>query len=222
MKLEDLKTRVEQLVQLGHNVLNSKKIVSASRDQVDYGLSQEFRSSTLSFIRNCFGESHPFYSELFNVPINSKIIHYDEAVREFAILSAAKQEINGSWLFTVKGLVSAEIFSDFLEMAIHLLDEGYKDAAAVIIGGVLEDTMRKLAELNNIEITNEKGKSLTIEPLNVELTKKGVYSPLIKQQITTWGIIRNNAAHAQYDKYDVKEVKQMLVFVQTFASEYMK
>src|SRR4051794_19965214 len=50
------------------------------------------------------------------------------------ILKAIKNEIDNGWLVTMKGIVSAEIFTDFLEMAEHLLKEKYKDAAAVIIG----------------------------------------------------------------------------------------
>jgi hypothetical protein len=55
------------------------------------------------------------------------------------ILTAARNEIAGGWLFTTKGLVSAELFSDFLDMASHLLAEKYKDPAAVMAGSVLEE-----------------------------------------------------------------------------------
>lgn len=50
------------------------------------------------------------------------------------ILKAVKTEMEGGWVFTAKDIVSAEIFADFLEMSQYLLSEGYKDAAAVMIG----------------------------------------------------------------------------------------
>jgi hypothetical protein len=137
------------------------------------------------------------------------------------ILEAIKYELENGFIDDIQKLLQADIFADFLEMGEHLLKEGYKDPAAVIIGSVLEDALRKLAAVNDIATTNEKGKILTIEPINVELAKKEVYNQLVKKQITSWADLRNNAAHGHYDQYDSKQVEQMLQFVQTFASDYL-
>jgi len=137
-------------------------------------------------------------------------------------LEAIKYELENGLLDNLQKLLQADIFADFLEMSEHLLKEGYKDAAAVIIGSVLEDTLRKLAIDNSIAIVNDKGKSLTMEPLNVELARVEVYNPLVKKQITSWADLRNNAAHGHFDKYDIKQVVQMLNFVQTFAGDILK
>ena len=51
----------------------------------------------------------------------------------------------------MKKLVSAEIFSDFLEMAAHVLEQDYKDPAAVMIGTVLEENLRQLCHSAGIE-----------------------------------------------------------------------
>lgn len=139
----------------------------------------------------------------------------------FGVLQAVKYELENGLLDNIQKLLQADIFADFLEMGEHLLKEGYKDAAAVIIGSVLEDTLRKLAVSNDIAIVNEKGKHLTIEPLNVELAKKEVYNQLIKKQVTSWADLRNNAAHGNFDQYDGKQVENMLFFVQSFASDYL-
>ena len=49
------------------------------------------------------------------------------AKRGHEILLSIQNEIEGGWIFSVKQLIAAEIFSDFLEMAEHLLKQGYKD-----------------------------------------------------------------------------------------------
>jgi hypothetical protein len=138
------------------------------------------------------------------------------------VLEAVRHDLENGLLDDIQRLLQADIFADFLEMGEHLLKEGYKDPAAVIIGSVLEDTLRKLATANEIPTTNDKGKLLTIEPINVELAKKDVYNQLVKKQITSWADLRNNAAHGHYDQYDAKQVEQMLQFVQTFATDYLK
>lgn len=124
-------------------------------------------------------------------------------------------------LNNVRDLLRAEIFGDFLEMGEYLLKKDYKDAAAVIIGSVLEDALRKLAEKNRINIKRDNGDLKTIEPLNQDIYKAEVYDKLILKQITTWGNLRNSAAHGHYDDYDEKEVHMMLEFVEKFCSEFI-
>ena len=72
------------------------------------------------------------------------------------ILKSIKAEIQNGWFQSYKGIISSEIFSDFLEMASHLLDNGYKDASAVMIGGVLEEHLRQLCVTNGINTNIEK------------------------------------------------------------------
>ena len=67
-----------------------------------------------------------------------------------------------------------------------------------------------------------KGKTLAMNSLNISLYKHEVYGPLIQKQITSWTNLRNDAAHGHYDKYDIEQTKQMLIFVQKFCSDYLK
>jgi hypothetical protein len=138
------------------------------------------------------------------------------------ILKAIKHELNRGLLTDLRSLLQAGIFADFLEMAEHLLSEGYKDASAVTIGAVLEDSLRKLADKNGISTVGPSGRPLTIDPLNVALAKASVYGPLVQKQVTTWADLRNSAAHGHYNRYDEDQVKQMLLFVQKFCSDYLQ
>jgi hypothetical protein len=77
--------------------------------------------------------------------------------------------------------LQADVFADFLEMAEQLLDQNYKDAAAVIVGAVLEDTLRKIADKNGLATTGPHGKPLTIDPLNIAVAKAGIYNSLVQR-----------------------------------------
>ena len=136
------------------------------------------------------------------------------------LLRGVHHELENGLLSDIKQLLQADIFADFLEMAEHLLKENYKDASAVIIGSVLEDTLRKLADANAVQ-TSQSGKPLTIDPLNIALAKADVYDKLVQKQITSWADLRNNAAHGHYDKYDRKQVEMMLLFTQNFCSHHL-
>ena len=199
MNKEDLTNRVDQLMAKGNAALATKVYRQRLGDIVDGDKFFGFRSSCLSFIIALFGTSHSYYSE-FNNQVNDS--YASDVSIGIEILSAIKHEIEIGWLSSIRQLVTADIFSDFIEMAEHLLKEGYKDAAAVIVGSVLEDSLRKLAIINGIPVNKKNGKPLTIEPINVEIAKKDVYNQLVKKQITAWADLRNNAAHGHYNEYD--------------------
>ena len=216
MEIEKIKIRVNELIQLAEQVLATKK-TSGIGSFVSPELFHEFRSSTLSFFKNVFGEDHPFYKE-FNENVNNGPYQTEEGR---GILKAAKREIDGGWLFTVKGIVSAEIFSDFLEMAGYLLDEHYKDAAAVMIGSTLEEHLRQLCAKNSIPVEipiQGKPKVKKAEMLNSELVGKSVYNKLDQKSVTSWLDLRNKAAHGKYSEYKEKQVKLMYQGVLNFIS----
>lgn len=79
------------------------------------------------------------------------------------VLKALREDYVAGYLKSFEELVHADIFSDFLDMADYLLTEGFKDPAAVIIGGVIEEHLRKLCEHTAIPtITNNKPNKLIL------------------------------------------------------------
>jgi len=216
MKIDQIKVRVNELILLADRVISTDRRIEFVGNSVDSELFQEFRAAGLSFFKNSFGEQHPFYKE-FNNNVNDS---YTSKSREGrGILKAAKQEIDGGWIFTVKGIVSAEIFSDFLEMAEHLLNESYKDAAAVMVGSVLEEHLRQLCLKNSIPIDRVKnGKPIPkkADLLNSELASASIYNKLDQKSITSWLDLRNKAAHGKYSEYSKEQVEFMHQGVMNF------
>ena len=217
MKLENLNIRVDELIDLAGNVLTTKK----TNDYGSFVSSEqfnEFRSATLSFFKNTFGIDHPFYVE-FNSRVKDSTPYDIEKGR--GILKAVKQDIVGGWLFTVKGLVSAEIFSDFLEMAEYLLKEGYKDSAAVMTGSVLEEHLRQLCLRNSIPIEKINAGKLVAKKadlLNSELASADIYNKLDQKSVLSWLDLRNKAAHGHYTEYTIDQVQLLYQGVTNFIS----
>lgn len=175
-----------------------------------------FRSAALSFIDRIYSSEHPHFAEFHQ---RTRSNQRNSAERGIAILKAIRDEIAGGWLFTVKGLVASELFSDFLEMAEHLQENGYKDPAAVMAGSVLEEHLRQLCLKHKIEIEEEKDgriKSRKADRLNADLTKSEIYTKLDQKLITAWLDLRNKAAHGKYDEYNADQVKQFLNGVTEF------
>ena len=148
--------------------------------------------------------------------------HFQHVSELCGILKGVQHDLKSGMLADFKRLLQAEIFADFLEMAEHLLNTGYKDAAAVLLGAVLEDSLRKLATAVGVSTVAPSGKPMTIDPLNVAIAKEGTYNPLVQKQITSWAGLRNDAAHGNFPNYDLEQVRQMLLFVQKFCSDYLR
>jgi hypothetical protein len=61
-----------------------------------------------------------------------------------SILRSIRVDVEEGYLTGKRTLISAEVFTDFLEMAEHLDHNGYKSTTAYLTGAVLEDGLRKL------------------------------------------------------------------------------
>jgi uncharacterized protein (DUF2164 family) len=135
------------------------------------------------------------------------------------ILRALRTDYAAGNLQSVVELVHAEVFADFLEMADYLLQQGYKDAAAVIVGSVLEEHLRKLCQKNSIAFQAGAAPKKA-DTLNSELAGAGVYSKLDQKSVTAWLDLRNKAAHGRYDEYAKEQVALTLQGVRDFASRF--
>ena len=225
MKLTDLSKRLDELIQKGEAVVATGRKVNLGiyrrqslgyEYQVDEAEFTNFNSSSLSFLQMTFGIEHPYYLDFAMKAQRNVVIDTKNGI---SILKAAKEEISGGWLFTTKGLASADIFSDFLEMASYLLSEQYKDAAAVIIGSTLESHLRQLCQKYTIPIQKDRrGKASPVktDSLNIDLRKTGVYDLADQKQVTAWLDLRNSAAHGNYLSYSQSQIEIMLQGVQDF------
>ncbi len=135
-------------------------------------------------------------------------------------LKALRRDYDAGYFTRVQGLIRAEVFADFLEMARHLLDQGYKDPAAVLAGGVLEDHLRTLCAAHGIS-TSTAGRPKKADAMNAEIAGAEVYNKLDQKNVTAWLELRNRAAHGQYDQYTADQVATMIAGVQEFAARTM-
>lgn len=138
------------------------------------------------------------------------------------ILKALKGDLEDGYLYSFPELVRGEMFEEFIEMAEHLLEEGYKDAAGVIAGSSLESHLRQLSNKHGVAVdyTAPDGsiKHKRAEQLNQELGKNA-YSLFDQKQITAWLDLRNNAAHGQYAKYSTDQVARLIEWVRDFIAK---
>jgi hypothetical protein len=215
--LQKLTDRINFLISLADRTLDTAKYPEGiGVAKVERELFNELRTSSLSFIKNLYGDTHPYYTEFDKYIIRAEP---SETKKSRGILRAIKTEIEEGWLDSFKGLVSGEIFTDFLEMAEHLISESYKDPAAVVIGSVLEEHLRQLSKkvgIDTTDIRNSRTVYKKADAMNSDLASKNVYNKLDQKTITAWLDLRNKAAHGKYSEYNLEQVKLMLQGVTEF------
>jgi hypothetical protein len=201
--------RIDNLIQSGNTAIENQYTDDGIAGHIHEEEYIGFKAAGLSFILKLYDSKHPFY-RLFEGAV--RYSYSSNIQRGLSILAEVKYEIENGWLFKLKDLVTAEIFTDFLEMSEHLLTEGYKDAAAVMIGSILEEHLRFLCQKHNVETTVVKNGDTVAKRadlLNADLKKANVYGPLEQKSVTAWLSLRNSAAHGKYTEYRIEQVQVM-------------
>lgn len=105
-------------------------------------------------------------------------------------------------------------------MTENLLSQDYKDAAAVLVGGVLEATLRKMCEVRGIP-TDKQDKIGTLNDKLAKQHKPPAYSSAYHKQIIAWADLRNNADHGHFREYDREQVAAMIAGVRDFSARHL-
>ena len=137
----------------------------------------KWNASCLSAIERYFGGNSTQFKN-FEKTINKT---YPATSVEYCIgiLKAAMEDIENGYLIKYQNLISAEIFSDYLEMAKHLLENDYGQPAASLTGATLEDGLRKICVNNEITLKDKED----ISSLNKKLADGGIYNRLEQKKI---------------------------------------
>jgi len=174
-------------------------------------LFRELRVSALNLLARVASPKSVYYRELAEADFTDHL-----ALR--GILQAAANDYRQGYVADNTLLISAEVFSDLLVQAEILVENDYKDAAAVIVRAVLEDGLRRLSAASGIAVEPKA----TIGKLNDRLYREKAYSLLKQKEITAKAQIGNDAAHGHFERYDKRDVESFLTYVRRFLAEELR
>lgn len=218
--MAELDTRVlnklEELIQFGERVKQTRfdpRITDPfyfGEDGVDFELAHQWGTSCLNLLKRIFGSDSVHYKTFEDMFASFR--QYGHVTQALGVLRAARDDYEQGFLFDARTLIEAEVFDDLLDQGAYLLNYNYYQAAAVVIGSVLENGLRKLCVKHKVSLSaNPK-----LDSMNANLAKQGVYSKLVQKQITWLADIRNKAAHGEWDKFAKTDVETMLHSVRQF------
>ncbi|MDO8872300.1 MAG: hypothetical protein Q7V05_06170 [Methanoregula sp.] len=167
-----------------------------------------------------------YHANLLVIFKNRKLDDIDQLWQDVRLLSGILRGLRLAYaenlLQSVEELIHGAVFQDFLEMAEYFLLQGdqYKHPAAFLIGGVLEEHLRKVAIKNEILTVKDNGQFRHAEDLNMDIRKKDIYSDNERKSITAWLGLRNDVDHAHWEKYSQEKVEVMLKDVRRIINQY--
>ena len=214
MKLDErVRERLKAMIEKGEAVLLTHKPSPPDvfgLPTLDHGRFMEWRSQALVCLRQAFGAEHDYAGEFQSAVKDRAYQSWVEA--GLGILRAALEDVEQGHLDSLRDLVAAEVFSDFLEQAQHLLENGYKDPAASLAGAVLENGLRSLAERNWIPVKEKDN----LSALNNKIAAKNIYTTLRRRQVETWIEVRNAADHGRFGDFKESDVGDLIKGVRDF------
>ena len=215
---ENLEDHFHRLINEGDTILKkygwSNGVRGSHPSDLEYN---KWYSSAKNLIGKACSEQGIHYKQIEDIyTLNKGNSYYMPGC--LGVLESAYEDFKLDLLEDTKAIITAEVFTDFIEQAEYLLDEGYKLPAAVLMRGVLEDSLRTLCKKAKISLTDKP----KLNWMNSELVKVGFYNKNVHKQVTAWAGIGNSAAHMKIDEFSDIEVKNMINGIINFNAEFLK
>ncbi len=220
MSRNDLtKQFVEQLESIinGYNEYEAK--YDDLSDTVDQVTGQSIIARARAAIVRISGSESAYSKQAQDILNRENETDWGKMPKIVGVISSLLNDLKAGYLTSLEELIHGEIFGNFLEMASHLYNEGYKDAAAVIASGTLEAHLRQLCIKNGIDIEANTLKGIQpkkADQMNSDLAKAAIYSKLDQKNVTAWLDLRNKAAHGYYTEYSKEQVALLIDGIRDF------
>jgi hypothetical protein len=173
----------------------------------------KWRSQSLVLLAS-LGSVAEIYKTEFEVEVNDSVPSRVEKGK--GILTGIRDDAVNGYLTSYRSLVTAEVWTDFLEMATHLVEHGYKEAATSLTGAVLENGFRELLAKAG-EPPKQRG---NLQALSLIAYQKKLVTPLEHKTAQAWIALRDHADHGDFANVDTGEVRRMIDGVTAFLSRH--
>ncbi|MBY0354164.1 MAG: hypothetical protein K2Q12_00360 [Rickettsiales bacterium] len=143
------------------------------------------------------------------------ILKVDTVEKLTALCRTVSCELSENRLLRIEYEITATNFDDFLDHAKHYHKGGKKTEAAVIASAIFEDTIKKIAMKNELSATG------SLEEILHRLMENGIINSIKKKRLQSHADLRNHALHAEWNKFEIREVGLLIEEVRKLLDEYL-
>ena len=130
-----------------------------------------------------------------------------------SVLENLLADVEAGLISSLEDRIRAETFDDFLDHAEQYHKEGRKESG-VIAGVVFEDTIRRIAQNNEIAVRH-------LETTINDLVKRGVITATKAKRAKSAAHVRTKATHAEWDEFDLKDVSDTINFTRELIAAHL-
>jgi uncharacterized protein YutE (UPF0331/DUF86 family) len=205
---ENIMKRVEQLIERGEKGAD------------DFSGVGELISGTINILETLYGpNSHKCKSYVeqsdAHLQQQNRRPHLFEMVKStIGTLKSIKSEVETGLIGSLELQAQGWIFGDFITLAKKSLDAS-KDVAAVLVSAAIEDTLKRFALQNGLNVADADMPEV-INALKSKGLLKGPQASLVQSYVQ----LRNKAFHAEWDKIEKETVNSAISFTETFLLEH--
>lgn len=203
------------LAEFAERRANSKYDDGSDMSETDV---RDLQTRCFAAIQRAAGKDSVYFQQATEIGQTADHVH-NHVAGQMGVAKSLLSDIKNDYLKSLEEIIHGDVFGDFLEMADHLTDSGYKDAGAVTAGSTLEAHLRQLCSKFGVP-TTAAGKPKKADTINADLVKAGAYTKLDQKNITAWLGLRNDAAHGNYGEYDAKQVKLFIGNIRDFVTRH--
>ncbi len=133
-----------------------------------------------------------------------------------AVLKRLVTDIEAGLIFSIVIAANAETLDDLLDQAREYHNRKNREGAGILATAVFEDTVRRLARVRKIE---EAG--IKTDQIISDLDKQGAISSIMAKRCRVAAGVRNHALHAQWDKYSLEDVEDVIRLTHQLLTEHL-
>jgi len=212
MKIEErIDQRFQELYQASQKIQrDQRKLPSGPIERVENESWAKWSTNALNLIELAFGSASVHFIGFKKICDN-----WHESPRELnsarGVFHAAMEDYKEGYFISLSKAISGELFGDFVQLAKRCLEEDSKDVAAVIACAALEDTLKRYASSQNIDVQER-----SMQDVVNALKSKGLISGAQKTLLDAMPKIRDYAMHANWNKIRPEDVNSVIGFVEQF------
>jgi predicted nucleic acid-binding protein len=216
---ENIKIHINDLINSAQELKKGDSEYNQARSEEQVYNCTGWISSAFNLVQLiCTDQNNAYRKRAASIENNARGWSINQKVGEFsALLTNLLHDIENGLLASVSDQARAETFDNFLDHAKEYLKENLKNEAGVIAGVVFEDSLRRVYRKNGFEDKDEK-----LDTLINALAKNNIISQTKAKRAKVAAHVRTKATHAQWDEFDIEDVKVTIEFTEELVLSHLE
>jgi hypothetical protein len=166
-----------------------------------------------NIMETAFGTTSPHYKKIQELT-KERVFSKFQIIAIRGVLNGSLDDYEHGFIIGQEFLIAGEVFDSLLDETKYLLKYGHNQAAAILGRVVLENALKRLARLEQID---EKQKA---DAINTALRIKGRYNLSQENLIKACLATGNAAAHNEFQTYKKEDVEEQINGIERFISSH--